>query len=466
MNTKAMFTLTLVFCIMYFANWMLPRFIGDDYLYAFVWTGTPMMEPLPEDARRIMSLKDIFTSQWSHYFTWGGRTPAHLLAQFFAWKGKEIFNICSSFVFLLLILEICWMGNGGRVTWKLKSSRILWIFFCLWMFNVSFVGTVVWMVGACNYLWMTVLVLAFLIPYVRFWITEEEIIQSQWMTVLMFPFGILAGWTNENTVCWFILILAIWIYYLKKHGSNVPAWMVAGFSGLVLGYAALILAPGNMARVQYELSVSSGTPWIERTKENFFILFYVLVWQFLLWYPILKELRQSRFLDCENKICRRLFLVKLLCIISLLSDFIMFFTLHFESRTSFSGTVYLIIAHTLLLQGQKETGIRMVTGTTRRFLWSCGTLALIISIAASFSGWKLCHDINDNLMAQVYAEQDNPQGTPVFLPQVPYEMWMKKLAANHLPAFEAPENIGSWENVAFARYYGISGIYGVKKSRE
>lgn len=42
----------------------------DDYLYAFHYgTGAP-----------IASLGDVFSSQYVHYFTWGGRTVAHIFA--------------------------------------------------------------------------------------------------------------------------------------------------------------------------------------------------------------------------------------------------------------------------------------------------------------------------------------------------------------------------------------------------
>ena len=55
----------------------------DDYIYSYVWTAGNMERPLAETAQRVNSFKDIFQSQWNHYFTWGGRSVAHILLQFF-----------------------------------------------------------------------------------------------------------------------------------------------------------------------------------------------------------------------------------------------------------------------------------------------------------------------------------------------------------------------------------------------
>lgn len=64
---------------------------GDDYLYSFVWQGKPEFIPLTNNAERISSVHDLFVSQWSHYFTWSGRTVNHTLAQFFFVDGQGLF---------------------------------------------------------------------------------------------------------------------------------------------------------------------------------------------------------------------------------------------------------------------------------------------------------------------------------------------------------------------------------------
>ena len=131
MNKKAAITFVCIYIFMYILNYLHPMSFGDDYLYSFIWQGKPMSEPLSENAVRVASWHDIFVSQWSHYFTWGGRTVAHVLAQFFLWMGKPVFNVFNAFISLVLIAEIYWCVHKGRITFDFKAKTICWIFFVL-----------------------------------------------------------------------------------------------------------------------------------------------------------------------------------------------------------------------------------------------------------------------------------------------------------------------------------------------
>ena len=68
-----------------------------------------MNVPLTEDAVRVSSLKDLFKSQISHYYTWSGRAVSHIIAQLYLWLGKGVFNFFNAFVSVLLIVEIYWI---------------------------------------------------------------------------------------------------------------------------------------------------------------------------------------------------------------------------------------------------------------------------------------------------------------------------------------------------------------------
>ena len=80
----------------------------------------------------------------------------------------------------------------------------------------------------------------------------------------MFLLGIVAGWTNENTALSTIILTFIFIiYYFRK--KLIETWMVMGFVGAVIGYAFMILAPGNMER----------SSLIERGTDYSFILYHI-----------------------------------------------------------------------------------------------------------------------------------------------------------------------------------------------
>lgn len=90
-NKKSWFVIFAIFIFMFIFNFLSPISFGDDYVYSFIWSGQSIYEPLPQNVSRVASWQDLFRSQWSHYFTWGGRTVAHVLAQFFFMEGQSTF---------------------------------------------------------------------------------------------------------------------------------------------------------------------------------------------------------------------------------------------------------------------------------------------------------------------------------------------------------------------------------------
>ncbi len=240
--------LLLLFGYLYYLNANAP-FFADDYGYSFIW-GT-------DD--RVASIRDVFVSQYAHYFTWGGRSVAHVLAQTFLYLGKPIFDVANSLVFLFLILLIYWISRGERPTLRVKPVPVQVIFGLLWFSSVVFGETVLWLVGACNYLWTTVIVLAFLLPYTLAYRGEDVFSQHpSFASAGMFLLGILAGWSNENSAAILLLLVAVFHIALWRRGELRP-WMWAGFLGATMGFVFLIAAPGNFARLRASEELS-GTP--------------------------------------------------------------------------------------------------------------------------------------------------------------------------------------------------------------
>ena len=75
----------VIFVGYFFARNIFMPLCYDDYNYAFVWDGAHggnLIDGInPENLHRVESFADIFVSQISHYFTWGGRVFGHGLAQ-------------------------------------------------------------------------------------------------------------------------------------------------------------------------------------------------------------------------------------------------------------------------------------------------------------------------------------------------------------------------------------------------
>ena len=142
-KTPLYMVLSLIFLVVLILNLLNYPFLGDDYVYAFMWQGKDIFTPLPEDVRRIQSFSDIFQSLYSHYFTWGGRMVAHFFVMLFMWVGKFWFDITNSLMVVLLLLEMQWIAHEGRVTMDIKAGHVALAFFCLWAFNFDWCHTII-----------------------------------------------------------------------------------------------------------------------------------------------------------------------------------------------------------------------------------------------------------------------------------------------------------------------------------
>ena len=290
MSKKTMLSFAGIFLILYCFNNVAPMYFGDDYVYSFIWEGHSLYEPLTEHAVRISSWKDLFESQWLHYFTWSGRTVNHTLAQFFLWQGKSVFNIFNALIGTLLVAEIYWCIHKGIIIQNLKAGFICWLFFLLWSFTPAFGTVFFWLDGSCNYLWPMFFLTAFLVPYIKKYYFFPELFGERIaFKVFMFLLGMIAGWTNENTVCWIILTLALFICtHRKKEGME--QWIYYGLMGLIIGYGLLMLSPGNMVRLYAEQKGYNWLSWARLKGQLSLLAFIILYFQVFLWYFNLRSL--------------------------------------------------------------------------------------------------------------------------------------------------------------------------------
>ena len=181
-------------------------------------------------------LFDIFHREYIQYMTWTGRTVAHIIARLFLVLPKIIFDICNSLCFVGLCHLIYLHAFKES-----KHSLYLWmIALLIFLFAPFFGQTILWETGACNYLWTTTIVLYFL------WIFRTK---EKMNSMIVFLLGVVAGWTNENTGGALILLLIGFIAYsLKFKKEKIASWKYIGLAGTIVGFALLILAPGNRVR--------------------------------------------------------------------------------------------------------------------------------------------------------------------------------------------------------------------------
>ena len=215
---------------------VLTPYFANDYRY-FLVQGTGEL---------VSSVSDIFVSQYRHYFEWGGRTVAHVIAQFLLWWGKPLSGIVQGLCYVLLILFIYYNAYGLKPTLRVRFVPIF-IISLLLLLQLRRYGEVVFnIVSSANYLYTTMLVLIFLLPY-RISM-EREVNGSWYLAPLMLLLGVLAGWTNENTAAAVAAGLGLYLIYCLKE-RKLTLWQVVGYAGFLIGFALLVLAPGNRARL-------------------------------------------------------------------------------------------------------------------------------------------------------------------------------------------------------------------------
>ena len=458
MNKKVLAVFTLFFLFLYIINHLSPMAFGDDYLYAFVWQGHSMFIPLTEEAIRVSSWKDLFISQWSLYSTWGGRVVGQALTQLFIWKGMAVFNVLNALAGTVLIAEIYWCSNKGKVNLNFQPILLCWIFFALWAFAPGFSDVFFWLTGSCIYLWPAVILLGFLLPYIkRFYAFDKIVCKSRFYSLVMFFWGLVAGCGNENSVCWIILVLLFFLYSYRIRDSK-EIWMYSGVMGLIIGYAILMLAPGNMVRLTGEHGVS----WFDVSLLNHHlsILLVVVLFQIFMWHFCMKSLLYLRKTDLrEQNLLRDLIFVKVLLGVSFGMSAMMLLSPEFPVRSGFPGTIPLIIATCILMKLQKEYHFMFVNTVVKRLLFGLSVFYFLVTASVSlYNFYEKNNYMNEILFAVHQQKQSSETGIVCVKPFREVSFEENLISGLHIPTYNFTQDVNHWGNVAFARYYGIKGI--------
>ena len=237
--------------------------IVDDYGYSYS-TAT---------GERIASLKDIFESQYRHYFTWGGRSIVHCLAQFFLMYDKWVFNIANTIAYVLLLM-VMYIHILGKLVWM--PGLIVLLNIGLFAFAPAFGQDFLWVVGACNYLWGPLLSFSYLLAF-RFQMDQEDpIINNVLLSVIYGLLGIICAWTNENVAVTMVLLAIFFNGYIYLSRGSCYRWSIFATLGIVVGATVLISAPGNYVRLATFSEVSYIHNFTSITRQ-FFAHDYLLV---------------------------------------------------------------------------------------------------------------------------------------------------------------------------------------------
>lgn len=398
----------LFFAVPFLIRNLLMPLAADDFSYAFIWDGEHWGNLMDNIGlrERIDSFSDILVSQWSHYFTWGGRTPSMIFIQLFAWIGKIWFDIANTAVFIQLMLVLYWLSIGGVQSPGRHKGVFLWIMLCMLFGVIDYMSTMLWMTGACVYLWTGLWECLFLLL-----ILEGQ--GDRHLTLLAAVSGLLAGWSEEAGSLVTVALSAVILFnYYRQH--RLKPWMVVGLVFLLIGCGLLMLAPGSIHREELMLQLA---PEYVLPKEKLFSaeMFWdnftegflpILAWESFLFIPIVIYIWRGQ----------RSYHVLLFTAASLLVLCAMMFAPEFELRTGFHSTMFLTVASGAALKQIAPWLKQTLTATPR-----CRMLAMAVGCACLAYGLFVmvgCFVVEDSLRRQyderlVYVNQHKEADTLV-----------------------------------------------------
>lgn len=407
---------------------------ADDWGYHFM-TGSEL-------TRRITSISDIFVSQYNHYFLHGGRSVVHIIGEFLLLVKGRWTDILNSLAYISFVLVIYKISN---IKEAVNASLFFLINIMIWFFQPAFGQTILWITGSANYLWGTLIIILYLYMYCKAFLSMDSK-DSMLRTLGMFLFGIIAGWTNENTAFGMIVFIGLILLYKKIQKEDIKVWMIVGLIGSIIGYILMISAPGNYVR--YDEVVSDDTQgmsisfYLNRCMPVIFDFFknaLMLVMIYLLLLVTYLKFEKNR----NNKV---IVLSIIFCLAAVAADVVMIASPEFPPRVWFGIITFFIIA----------IGILYANITTKSLYISAVKTILIVFSLIYFGlsyqrGYKDVSKIND-----VFKKREqiiNEQADKANFEFVSKETISPQTA---LPMIdEVPSDSTHWINMFYLRYHGI-----------
>lgn len=433
-----------IFTLIYILNFLYPLF-ADDWTYSFIYGS---------DNIRISSISDIVKSQYNHYYTWGGRTIGHFIAQFLLFINFELACLINSLAYIALIFSLYLIINKHN---KIDPVLFSLISVMIWFFTPGFYGTVVWKTGSANYLWGALFCFLFIYQYYSYYRQIGYSADKLTKSILMFILGLIAGWTNENMSIAVIsyVILSLFLYFFEK--KRIPRWGIAGLIGILIGCFLLLSAPGNYIRLSNTL-IGLSERGLEGSTLFFFsfknILRHLRDYLLILIsiYIVLLFIYNKYPKDLLNK--RSVMISSLLFILTAgIAHLAMIASPMYHVRSLF-GIIMLLIAAIGIIYSNidyKKTFLKQLN-------------YIIIAVSFFAFGWTYYIQYNDvSILSsfwkdrEIFVLEQKSRGidTIVFNKRSPMEYKYFIYELSHDPEI--------WENREYSRFYGVKTVQAPKR---
>ncbi|MCI8446859.1 MAG: hypothetical protein HFH30_00375 [Eubacterium sp.] len=243
-KTMSVSAVIVLAACMFVINYLSP-YIADDYISLShkVW-GT---------GRKISGFGDFCRSIYNFYLNWGGRVEGTVCAAIFSYLPPAVFDLFNTLCYMIVTLLIYLICRGDQTD---NLPLYLGIHVLLWVFVPDYGQIMFWMCGSANYLWASVWILLLLYFYRRYTISNGTLFAGRAYSIPAFLLGFLAGAAMENMSAGMLVILTLHIAFYYKYKYKIHLPVLASYLGSLLGFAFLVLAPGNSARSKEEIELS------------------------------------------------------------------------------------------------------------------------------------------------------------------------------------------------------------------
>lgn len=233
------------------STWVLPV-AASVYLFAL-----NLQVPLfADDYCRKGDIFDPLYAAWAayrDYLRWTGRLPVMFLNRLFfsgGWAGILVLNLVNSaFVLLLAKLVMLHTRTEGQ-PWPFAAGFSVFVFL-VWFSTDVFGEAVIWKSGQIQYFWACILALACISPVFQFAIWGRDFEPSRRIMVLYLVGCLLGGlWLEHQSVAVCVIWTALLVYMYFVDRREVPRSLWIGLLFWFSGAVILIVAPGNYARAE------------------------------------------------------------------------------------------------------------------------------------------------------------------------------------------------------------------------
>ena len=403
-----------------------------------------------DDVAKAQNFFDLFEQEYEHYISHTGRSISHFILRIFLFIGnKSVYNVVAGLVFVTMSLLI-YLNILGRQKYDIRAYGM--VLALMWFFDAAISDTVLWMDGACNYMFTGTIIMGMLTA-VRLGLNEDRQYRLPGC-ILLFFLGVLAGWCNENTSGGLIAFIIIEFIYQKL---KPRLWMISSLAGTLIGFAMLILSPGNYNRLDATEEEHTGlmalvARFLKITiaiKENYFVLLAAAVVVVVLLAYFIKDQKEYREKVKPVILFTFLFVITCYALIMVPTS---------ELRSYYGASVFLMIAVANGMVSLSDAGSDLVKGTISAVL---AVFALIFVFSYFDDGAKLARikrefDERDAYFAQMQQEGIQDIYAPMLRP-----MWDNRFSAAY--RMDITEDDEYWINMFYSGHYNLGIIVGVDR---